>query len=68
VFWTADTGINGQTPVDLDELDLTGIDPLPSCVWYQDMADFTGTLAGRATPEPVGRKDATPRRGPALLP
>ena len=22
VFWTADTGIDGQTPVDLDELDL----------------------------------------------
>jgi hypothetical protein len=30
-LWTADTGIDGQTPVDLDELDL---------VWYQDMADF----------------------------
>ena len=22
VFWTSDTGIDGQTPVDLDELDL----------------------------------------------
>ena len=40
VFWTADTGIDGQTPVDLDELDLICIDPLPSWVWYQDMADF----------------------------
>lgn len=30
VFWTADTGIDGQTPVDLDELDLICIDPLPS--------------------------------------
>jgi hypothetical protein len=39
-FWTADTGIDGQTPVDLDELDLVCIDPLPSWVWYQDMADF----------------------------
>ena len=28
VFWTADTGIDGQTPVDLDELDLVVIDPL----------------------------------------
>jgi hypothetical protein len=37
-FWTADTGIDGQTPVDLDELDLVCIDPLPSGVWYQDMA------------------------------
>jgi hypothetical protein len=34
-FWTADTGIDGQTPVDLDELDLVCIDPLPSWVWYQ---------------------------------
>ena len=32
-FWTADTGIDGQTPVDLDELDLVVIDPLPSWVW-----------------------------------
>jgi hypothetical protein len=39
-FWTADTGIDGQAPVDLDELDLIVIDPLPSWVWYQDMADF----------------------------
>ena len=36
----ADTGIDGQTPIDLDELDLVVIDPLPSWVWYQDMADF----------------------------
>jgi hypothetical protein len=43
VFWTSDTGIDGQTPIDLDDLDelgLIGIDPLPSWVWYQDMADF----------------------------
>jgi hypothetical protein len=40
VFWTADGGIDGQTPVDLDELDLVCIGPLPSYVWYQDMADF----------------------------
>jgi hypothetical protein len=40
VLWTSDTGIDGQTLVDLDDLDLIGIDPLPSYVWYQDMADF----------------------------
>jgi Uncharacterised protein family (UPF0158) len=40
VFWTADTGIDGQSAVDLDELDLVCIDPLPSRIWYQDMADF----------------------------
>ena len=44
VFWTADTGINGQTPVDLDELDLIVIEPLPSWVWYQDMADFVNAI------------------------
>jgi hypothetical protein len=31
-FWTADTGVDGQTPVDLDDLDLVCIDPLPSWV------------------------------------
>ena len=41
VFCTSDTGIDGQTPVDLDELDLICIDPLPSYIWYQDMVDFT---------------------------
>lgn len=50
-FWTSDTGIDGQTPVDLDDLDLVCIDPLPSWVWYQDMADFaeaiTDVHAGR---------------------
>ena len=44
-FWTEDTGIDGQNPVDLDELDLTPIDPLPSYVWYQDMADFVDRLS-----------------------
>jgi Uncharacterised protein family (UPF0158) len=41
VFWTTDGGIDGETPVDLDDLDLVAIDPLPSYVWYEDMADFT---------------------------
>jgi hypothetical protein len=40
VFWTSDTGIDGQNPVDLDELDLIPIYPSPSRVWYRDMADF----------------------------
>ena len=39
-FWTSDTGIDGQTSVDLDELDLVPIDPLPSHIWSQYMADF----------------------------
>lgn len=31
-FWTSDLGIDGETPVDLDELDLIVIDPLPSYI------------------------------------
>jgi hypothetical protein len=52
VFWTSDTGIDGHNPVDLDELDLVCIDPLPSYVWYQDMADF----AERISDERAGRR------------
>ena len=39
--WTPYTGIDGHNPVELDDLDHIGIRPLPSYVWYQDMADFT---------------------------
>ena len=59
VFWTADTGIDGQTPVDVDELDLVVIHPLPSWVWYQDMADF----ADRLTDERAGRRLARAIQG-----
>jgi hypothetical protein len=59
VFWTADTGIGGQTPVDLDELDLVGIDPLPSWIWYQDMADFAEAI----TDERAGRRLARAIQG-----
>jgi Uncharacterised protein family (UPF0158) len=62
VFWTSDTGIDGQTPVELDELDLVGIDPLPSWIWYQDMADFaeaiTDERAGRALARAIQGKGA----------
>jgi hypothetical protein len=67
-FWTAGTGIDGQTPVDLDELDLVIIDPLPSWVWYQDMADFadgiTDERAGRRLSRAIQGKGAF--RRPAL--
>jgi Uncharacterised protein family (UPF0158) len=59
VFWTADTGIDGQTPVDLDELDLICIDPLPSWIWYQDMADFGEAI----TDEQAGRRLARAIQG-----
>lgn len=48
-FWTSDTGIDGENPVELDELDLIPIDPLPPHVWFQDMADFA---EGVSDPDP----------------
>jgi hypothetical protein len=61
-LWTADTGVDGQTPVDLDELDLVVIDPLPSWVWYEDMADFadgiTSDRAGRRLARAIQGKGA----------
>ena len=67
VFWTADTGIDGKTPVDLDELNLVCIDPLPSWVWYQDMADFaeaiTDERAGRRLARAIQGKGAFPTSG-----
>jgi hypothetical protein len=59
VFWTADTGIDGMHPVELDELDLVSIDPLPSHVWYQDMADF----AEQVHDEQAGRRLARSIQG-----
>ena len=54
VFWTADTDIDGQTPVDLDELDLVCVGPLPSWVWYQDMADFAEQITDERAGAPAG--------------
>jgi hypothetical protein len=59
VFWTAETGIDGQTPVDLEDLDMIGIDPLPPWVWYQDMADFAELI----TDERAGRRLARTIQG-----
>ena len=59
MFWTADAGIDGQTPVGLDELDLVCIDPLPSWIWYQDMEDFAEAI----TDERAGRRLARAIQG-----
>ena len=48
-FWTSDTGIDGENAVELDELDLVLIDPLPPHVWYRDMADFPDGISDHAT-------------------
>jgi hypothetical protein len=45
VVWTRDGGIDGKTPVDVEDLDLVTIRPLPSYVWHEDMADFTDLLS-----------------------
>ena len=55
LFWTSDTGIDGENPVDLEELDhLVRIDPLPSYAWYEDMADFAAGNSDRAAGERLG--------------
>lgn len=55
VFWTSGTGIDGQNPVDLDELDLIPIDPLPSYVWYQDRVDLAEGISDRAAGRDLSR-------------
>lgn len=78
-FWTADTGIDGQTPADLDELDLVVIDPLPSWVWYQDMAEFADGITNERAGHRLARaiqgkgafrrfKDELHQEYPDLLP
>jgi hypothetical protein len=54
-FWTSDMGIDGENPVELDELDLILIDPLPSYVWYQDMVDFADGISDRSAGERLRR-------------
>lgn len=79
VYWTADTGIDGQTPVDLDELDLIGIGPLPSWIWHQDMADFAEAITDERAGQRLARaiqgkgafrrfKDELREEYPELLP
>ena len=55
VFWTSDTGIDGENPIDLDELDLLPIDPPPSCVWYADMAHFAQQVSEAAARQRLSR-------------
>ena len=69
-FWTSDTGLAGGNPVDFEDLDLTPIDPLPSHVWYQDMADFADRIsddaAGRRLARAIAGKGAFRRFKNAL--
>lgn len=45
VLWTREGGIDGTNPIDLDDLNLPALRPLPSYIWYQDMADFTDLVS-----------------------
>ena len=54
-FWTSDTGIDGSNPVELDDLGLVLIDPLPSAVWYADMAEFAEGITDDAAGRRLGR-------------
>ncbi len=54
-FWTSDTGIDGENPGEIDELDLVLIDPLPPYVWYQDMVDFAAGISDRAAGDALHR-------------
>jgi hypothetical protein len=77
-FWTSDLGIDGENPVEIDDLDLVAIAPVPSYVWYQDMVDFaegiSDPVAGRRLAQSLqGRgafrrfKDQLHRSKPDLL-
>ncbi len=54
-FWTRDGGLDGEHPVDLDEVDLVPINPLPSWVWYQDMVDFAEQVSDERAVRRLGR-------------
>lgn len=56
LFWTSDTGIDGENPIDLDELThLILIEPLPPVIWYRDMSDFVETLSDQDTGQRLAR-------------
>lgn len=59
VFWTSNTGIDGENPVEMDKLDLIPIDPIPSRVWFQDMPDFAEGISDG----PAGRRLVTALQG-----
>jgi hypothetical protein len=54
-FWTSDTGVDGSNPIDLEELDLIAIDPLPSSVWYRHMVDFIEAISDDTAGRRLGR-------------
>lgn len=55
VIWTCDTGVDGEHPVDIEDLDLISIDPIPSFVWFHDMVDFANGISDTTTGEQLAR-------------
>jgi Uncharacterised protein family (UPF0158) len=51
-FWTEDGGVDGEHPIELDEVEGVIIEPIPSYVWYRDMVDFAEGISD----EPAGRR------------
>ena len=48
MFWTSDTSRDGENPVEIEELDLVPIDPMPSYVWREDIVDFAEGISDAA--------------------
>jgi len=80
-FWTSDGGLDGATPVDLEELtvDLVLVENLPSRVWFRDMADFARLVTDERAADRLTRaldgkgafrrfKNELYQRHPALIP
>ena len=44
-FWTSATGIDGESTVAIEELDVVLTDRIPPYVWYPDMADFAEDIS-----------------------
>lgn len=70
-LWTSDTGIDGENPVDLDDLEhLDPIEPLPSWVGYRDMEDFVEGIsdeqAARRLANALGGRGSFRRFGDAM--
>jgi hypothetical protein len=54
-FWTEDGGVDGEHPIDLDEVDGVIVEPIPSYVWYRDMVDFAEGISDERAGRRLGR-------------
>jgi hypothetical protein len=54
-FWTEDGGVDGEHPIDLDEVDGEIVEAIPSYVWYRDMVDFAEGISDERAGRRLGR-------------